>query len=66
MKGPRIGLGILLVILGVKNIVYPYPYPPVGAGQDFGYYGMAAVMIAGGLWLIFRRRMAIPEKPPGN
>jgi hypothetical protein len=63
MKGSRIGLGILLVILGLKNIVYPHPYPPVGMGQDIGYYGMAAGMIVAGFWLIFRGRRTKAQEP---
>ncbi len=55
-KGPRVGIGILLVILGAKNTVYPYPNPPIGLAEDIGYYGLALFMVACGSWLIFRRR----------
>jgi hypothetical protein len=60
-KGPRVGVGILLVILGLKNAVYPYPSTPVGAVEDFVYYGVSAVIVVIGVWLIFRGRKA--EKP---
>ncbi len=55
-KGSRVGIGVLLVILGAKNTVYPYPDPPIGLAQDIGYYGLALFMIACGIWLIFRGR----------
>jgi hypothetical protein len=55
-KGPRVGIGVLLVILGAKNTVYPYPYPPTDLAEGVGYYGLALCMILCGIWLIFRGR----------
>jgi hypothetical protein len=54
--GARVGVGLVLVILGVKNIVYPFPDPPVGAIQDVTYYGFSAAIVVAGLWFVFRRR----------
>ena len=61
-KGPRVGIGILLVILGAKNTVYPYPDPPIGLAQDIGYYGLAFLMVACGIWLIVRGRGSMAQK----
>ncbi len=52
-KGTRWGLAVLLILLGAKNIVYPYPYPPVGAIEDLTYYGVSGGMVVVGVGLIF-------------
>ena len=62
-NGARLGIGLVLVILGAKNIIYPYPDPPVGAIQDVTYYGFSAAIVVAGLWFIFRRRR---EDTAGN
>ena len=54
-RSARIGAGLVLSLLGVKNIVFPYPYPPVGPIEDVTYYGVSSVLTVVGLYLIFRR-----------
>ena len=49
-RGRRIGIGILLIFAGVANVAALGENPPVGGVETTTFY-----VIAGGLWLIFRK-----------
>ncbi len=55
-SGARWGLGLVLILLGLKNIVYPHPYPPVGLIEDFSSYGFNGALVTLGGWLVLGRR----------
>jgi len=62
----RVGFGLVLFLLGLKNIVYPYPYPPVGTTEDVAYYGLNAAIALAGLWFVFRKPIPPPSDEGGS
>jgi hypothetical protein len=44
------------MLLGLKNVFYAYPYPPVGAVEKASYYGFSLALVSVGLWLCLRGR----------
>jgi FtsH-binding integral membrane protein len=51
----RVGIGILLLVVGVTSVANSGENPPVGAVQTATYYVISFALFAGGLWLIFRK-----------
>ena len=54
-KGPRRGIGLLLVIIGAGVMVQGQSSGLANATEQATYYGLAAATIVAGIWLIFRR-----------
>lgn len=50
----QLGLGIILLLLGLKNLDpnAPAELKPANAGQAIGYYGVTAAFIIFGVFLI--------------
>lgn len=55
-KKPRVGVGLVLLVLGVINIVGVADSQMADDGEAIGYFGIAGVMLALGLWFLFRGR----------
>ena len=54
-KGPRIGVGILLMLMSIASIANSGSNPPVGTFEKAGYYTFSFVIFVAGVWLIFRK-----------
>jgi hypothetical protein len=65
-KGPRFGIGAILVLLGTKNIVDPRPYAPAGAMEQVSYYGVSVALVVLGIWFFVRGVRSRREDHPGR
>jgi hypothetical protein len=62
-RKPRVGIGLVLVIFGLIDIITSRNANLANRAESTGYFLFAAVMIAFGLWFILRGRSApTPDK----
>jgi hypothetical protein len=61
----RLGLGLILLLPGLKNLdpIGPAELKPANVDQAFGYYGVTAAFILLGLFLILRGIQNLRRKP---
>jgi len=55
-RGPRVGVGILLIVVGVVSAASAGVKPQIGSVETATYYVAAFLLFAAGLWLILRGR----------
>ena len=61
MKKPRVGIGLVLLLLAGINIVSWRKADLQNGGEVVGYFGLVAVFIGLGLWFILRGRGAVSK-----
>jgi len=54
-RGPRVGVGLLLIVLGLIGMFSPGGQRPSDAVEAVTYYGFGTLLIGLGFWFILRR-----------